>query len=297
MRNVVYIKPKLLRRICSAIIDFILLMVLGVFFSFAITPIIENTSSYKENMSIYNEYAVASGLYQFDEEHEKIIQYQIKDEQILIDFYCNKTANEETYVTKKKESNLYDYDENTKTFTKKEETTDEQLYTFYTRMQNIGIDSYLNDYIESFDEAKKASHLLAAYNLLELSICAFLGLLIVYILIPLIFKDGISIGKLMFRLRIVSTKGNGQVRKLQLFFRGLVIIFFEMIASIYTMSMFYVPLFLVISLIIMFVNKKQLTFHDLVCSTMVVDSENRSNIRESEKIIITYPMEETKNGK
>jgi len=248
-------------------------------------------------MKVYNQYAVSSGLYQYDEDNKNIVQYQIKDEQVLIDFYFEKIDNQEAYIERKKASGLFDYDETTKQFIKKSDVSDEQLYTFYTRMQNIAINSYLSEYMNGFEEAKIASRKLAGYNLLELAITSFLGLLVVYLVIPLVSRNGISLGKLLFRLRIVSTKGNGQVKKVQLLFRGLVIILFEIIASIYTISMFYVPLFLVISLIIMFLNKKQLTFHDLVCSTMVVDNENRSNVREAEKIIITYPTEEIIDGK
>ena len=51
--------------------------------------------------------------------------------------------------------------------------------------------------------------------------------------------------------------------------------------------MFYIPLPLVVSLIIMFVNKKQLSFHDLTCSTIVVDVSTDVKINESQKIILT----------
>ena len=66
--------------------------------------------------------------------------------------------------------------------------------------------------------------------------------------------------------------------------------------SIYTMFMFMgIPIPLVVSLCLVIFSPYSITFHDLCCSTFVVDDEViANNTPESEKLYITI-LEEDKN--
>lgn len=292
-KQVVYCKPKLLRRISAAVIDFLIVVIIGVLISFVFTPIFKHSSVYMENLKIYQSYAVQSGLYRYtDEKQNEIIEVIATREDFIKNFYYQHVENgKEIYDQKKIESNLYDYDEISDTFTLKENVTESETIEFYVQMRDLAIAQYFNEYMYGNKVSAAAAYKLAAFNYLEFFICAAIGLIVVYVLLPLFFKDGKSVGKMLFKLKIISSKGSIQVSKLQLIFRGLVIIFFEMVISIYTMSIFYLPLTLLVSLVMMFVNKKQLTFHDLVCSTIVVDDASYDQIKESEKIILTIVEE------
>ena len=99
-------------------------------------------------------------------------------------------------------------------------------------------------------------------------------------------------------LRVYSKKGTLEPTKLQIAFRELVYIFFELVISFYTVTMFYgIPVTLLASLLMVFFTNHNQSFHDLCCSTIVVDEEPvQNNTRESDKIYLTI-IEEDKEDK
>lgn len=292
-KTYIYQKPKILRRLCAALIDFILVVVIGVFISFIFSAILKNSSVYMENLTIYQNYAVRSGLYRYtDDKKNEIVEVSAVEEDFIRDFYYEfVTDGKSIYDAKKVESNLFDYDETTDTFSWKETVNENEKTDFYIQMRDLAIRDYFDLYMYSDEVSAAAAYKLAAFNYLEFFVCAGIGLSIIYILVPLLLKDGKSLGKILFKLKIISSKGSIQISKLQLFFRGLVIIFFEFVISFYAISIIYLPITLIVSLAMMLFNKRQLSFHDLSCSSIVVNDAPEGNIPESEKIILTV-MEE-----
>ena len=126
-----------------------------------------------------------------------------------------------------------------------------------------------------------------------------LALLIYYMIVPMIRKDGKTIGKIAFKIGIVSKiNANTTPTKLQLLFRQLVTVLFEFVLSIATIGFVGVPLplTLLISMVMLMMSKYNQSFHDFCCSTFLVDEyPNDSPIKENDKYeIIYYNVKEVK---
>jgi len=298
IRHVVFAKPKLLRRICSVLIDFLLVLLIGVFTSFIVDPIVQSTDTFKNYEKTYYEYADASGLFTFDESNNILNETNPDNEEYLIHFYYDLLPEGKgIYDRARLDSNLYDYNSQLDSFSVKENVSEDELLSFYQKMHYEAVNTYFEDYMKVDPISAEASYNLAIYNLLELVISSFVALLVVYLLIPLLSKKSKTLGMTMFRLEIISTKSVCEVSKVQILFRGLIIILVEILSSMYVIYLCYVPLFILISFIMMVFTKNQLSFHDLVCQTAIIDNEsNINNLRENEKMIISYNVEE-ENGK
>ena len=111
------------------------------------------------------------------------------------------------------------------------------------------------------------------------------SILIVYLLIPMLFKDGTTLGKKMLQMKIVDAKTGRNPTKFQLFVRFVFFAFLQIVLGIFTYGM--IP---VISIIIIFVNKKRQTVHDLIASTLIVcnNYSEESNRAKEDIIEIVY---------
>lgn len=109
---------------------------------------------------------------------------------------------------------------------------------------------------------------LSDYFTWELLISTAIALLIFYLLIPMLLKDGKTIGKQVFGLALVNKLGY-KVSKLQIFFRFLAFAVVEVIGSFYTIMGT-----ILISYTIMIFGKKNLSIHDYLASTRVIDSKH-----------------------
>ena len=141
-------------------------------------------------------------------------------------------------------------------------------------------------------EYKKALSQLNKMLYFAILIATTFGLLIVYLLIPMLNKEGKTIGKFAFKLKVVSKVGNNPTpTKLQILFRQLVTIFFEFVMSIATLGFvgIILPITLLISTCMLFLTKYNQSFHDICCSTFLIDEyPNNKPITENEKYEIVY---------
>ncbi len=108
---------------------------------------------------------------------------------------------------------------------------------------------------------------LATYFRWELIIATAIVLLVFYFMIPMLLKDGRTLGKQIFGLSLVNKLGY-KVTKPQIILRFLVFGVFEILGSVYTMMGT-----ILISYTIMIFGKKNMSVHDFAASTRVIDGK------------------------
>ncbi len=108
---------------------------------------------------------------------------------------------------------------------------------------------------------------LAYYFKWELAIATSFVILVFYLLIPMLLKDGRTLGKQLFGISLVNKSGY-RVKKWQIAVRALVFGVFEIFGAVYTMMGT-----ILISYTIMIFGKKNMSIHDFVASTRVLDAK------------------------
>ena len=148
------VKPSMSKRLLSILIDVVIYFILMfVFSNFVFGPVITNSEDYKNNYSIYEERLLSSNLIAKDANENMVFVYQlgkmetkedfIKYDNILIEFYTNfDTEKSEENVnayneTKKGYKSIFDYDEDTKVATLKEDIFDTSSNDYKTNMVNV----------------------------------------------------------------------------------------------------------------------------------------------------------------
>jgi len=137
------------------------------------------------------------------------------------------------------------------------------LTTFYANAYTTAVTD-LNAQRAYFDLATRLSN----YFTWELVISTAVSLLIFYLLIPMLFKDGKTLGKKVFGLALVNKAGY-KVSKLQIFIRFLAFAVIEVFGSVYTLMGT-----ILISYTIMIFGKKNMSLHDFLASTRVIDAKH-----------------------
>ena len=113
-------------------------------------------------------------------------------------------------------------------------------------------------------------------------VTALIGGALIYLVPPIFFKNGKTIGKKIFGLQVISKDGK-PITYFRLFFRFLVGFYF--IEYITGTLMQGIPVLLIVSALFAYLNKHHQAFHDLVSGTLVV---------EDQKEVLTLKVEEDK---
>ena len=263
------------KRIWAAVIDLIIFYVLMmVLTSFVIQPIVTSITDFNQRFEVYETTLVEKKLVNktdnglvlaiSDFDLDKVDEY----DQILIDLYSD-----ESYITegnngladyinsKKAATNVFAYVEATDTF--KLVGDKKAAYSFYVTAYNNAL-SYLYQYDQAYNEAYSTC---AFYqNLIKIIGIVVAGTL-VYLVMPLIFKKGKTIGKKLFKLSLSNDpKEYKQIHFGQLLTRFLSIVFIEILGS---QVFYYIPM--IISLGTMMFTKKGFAIHDFIARTYIVD--------------------------
>lgn len=281
-KKVIVRKPKWLRRIASSFLDLLIAILLGLILSFATDPIGNALFHGKESKETYYSYVTSTHLYivNSNNELEKISDLNTYDENLTY-FYLNCTDNkiQEYYNAKKENKELFTYDELTNTYSEipydKDNPDEANKYMkFYMTVRDDCIEKYVDDYLHQFEDFLNSANNLFVIDYFSLVVSSLLALLIVYLLIPLVQKENKTIGKLAFKLKVVS-KNNPELKvsKLQILFRQLVLILFEYALTISTIGIFHIPLpiVLIVSIIMVIFTKYNQSFHDLCTQTFIID--------------------------
>lgn len=292
-------KPKWIRRIGAALLDFICAILLMLILSFATTPIVNKIFNGDELKNEYYSYAIATKLYEYDENNNIQVIYDVKTfDENLTYFYKNCTDNKiDEYINKKKESSLFHYDETTNSYVENEYDYNDssirvQYTNFYVEIRDYCIKNYLDAYLNKNENYKVVARKVSMLNYTSTLSAFVLSLIIIYLLIPLINKDNKTIGKMFFKLILIS-KVNIEIKpsKLQILFRQLVLILFEFIFSISFIGLigFPIPIGLIASILLAIFTKYHQSLHDICSSTILIDDDYINKpIDEGDKYEITY---------
>ena len=129
----------------------------------------------------------------------------------------------------------------------------------------------------SFNEDKRAVEVkdkLSMMNLFTLTMDFMISEFFVFCLIPLILKNGQTLGKKMMKLALVSTN-EVKVKGWNVFARwALGIYVFETMITLFFVVFAVIPVPLILTLITSVVSKKGMALHDYIGGTIVVDLNN-----------------------
>lgn len=137
------------------------------------------------------------------------------------------------------------------------------LSSFYSTAYTAAVTD-LNAQPAYFDLATQLSN----YFTWELVISTLISLAIFYLLIPMLMKDGMTLGKKVFGLALVNKLGY-KVSRLQILLRFLAFAVIEIFGSVYTIMGT-----ILVSYTIMIFGKKNLSIHDYVASTRIIDAKH-----------------------
>ena len=271
------------QRMFAAIMDIMLAFLFATLLSsFVVSPIIANSNAYKDNYLIYENGLIATKLYQKDENNsnkltciidltnpdgsiifniEKLEEYDEK----LIEFYSNYSVDAvERYQNTKAESNIYIKNESNQ-YVLTESININDAYNFFATSY-IDATKY---YFEQNEIVNNAYYYLSISSTYALIIPAIISLLICYIVLPIVFKDGQTIAKKLFSLKVVSLKSDKTLNKGQVVLREMFFVIVELVLSYFT---YCIPL--IVSVVFMLLNKNHLSFHDYIGQTYVIDCLN-----------------------
>lgn len=181
----------------------------------------------------------------------------------------------------------------------------EKLLNFYysSSSQNVYYNAGRDLYYSKYYQADLQSYY-KIQSIYPLSIAIFLSAMIFYFIIPLVFSDGETLGKKIFKLAVISSTEykakRGQIILRQLPQILLLTALFFFVSFVYA-CIVALGLLLASYLFSLFTKKKQ-SLHDLWSSTMVIDATksvyfNNANEEENAKIAYEKQMEQARKSR
>ena len=290
MINIERKKASLNNRLAAACLDiFILMMGFILLNNFFVIPIFNLTSDYNQVYDTYVQELVDSRMYEEDENNNVIFVLDnfTLDELTTYDEIITYNYNLEEYSTngpsaleefKNSKTDMmteyFTYDQETDTYTPNQDNESEIL-TFYSNAFN-DLSSFL---LVNNETLANAYSKLNFYNQIERFISILIVSIVLYIVIPLILKNGQTIGKKVLKVYVVECDKEGLgLSTSKLLLREGTFVVVEVILSMFT---YYIPL--ILSLIVLVATKNRVSLHDVVSRTMVIDT--LEDIPEKEEIV------------
>lgn len=147
-------------------------------------------------------------------------------------------------------------------------------------------------------EAQKLNNTTFSLSILMISIGAFLGIFIWHFIIPMLFKNGQTIGKKCFSIAVMRTN-SVKVSSFVLFVRSILGLYAieTMIPALMIMMLLFgtmsgvavivIGLIVILELVCMIMSETNASIHDLLSDTVVIDMSTQK-IFESEDALIAY---------
>lgn len=300
-------RVSLFRRICSIIFDGIIAVCLFVVLLACVSqPIITETTDYNQIYEKYNEELMSTHLYLYYEENDAVSLISSNFDDKLTKFYNEEKlgyTSEDYYKVKYLVSDIYPenegdilfiYNKDTDVFTENIYKVDQDgnftteidskkqalVKTFYQEHVNKLAQEVLNQEVVLGYTQK-----LTAYTILMFLIAVIPAILILYLLVPMLIKDGTTMGKKMLQMRVIDAKTGKDATKFQQFIR---FVFFALINVM--LGIFTYGLSIFVSIIMIFMSKNRQTIHDVIAGTFVVCSNfgEREKVDQNEIIEITF---------
>ncbi len=290
MVNIERKKASLNNRLAAACLDiFILMMGFILLNNFFVIPIFNLASDYNQVYDTYVQELVDSRIYKEDENNNVIFVLDnfTLDELTTYDEIITYNYNLEEYSTngpsaleefKNSKTDMmkeyFTYDQETDIYTPNQDNESEIL-TFYSNAFN-DLSSFL---LVNNETLANAYSKLNFYNQIERFISILIVSVVLYIVIPLILKNGQTIGKKVLKVYVVECDKEGLgLSTSKLLLREGTFVVVEVILSMFT---YYIPL--ILSLIVLVATKNRVSLHDVISRTMVIDT--LEDIPEKEEIV------------
>lgn len=306
-------RVSLFRRVCSIIFDAILCI--SIFFvlqAFVVQPIFESTTNYYQKYEEYCDVLEDTGLYIYYEEVDGVSIINSKFDERLTAFYSSDYAKQlgydaETYYKLKWENcdrypyledktplfiyseengvekftdNIYKKDASGEFTTEIDTAKQEKVDAFYAQIVNSLIGE-----LNKIEKIDKLTQEISAFTMLFYILALIPSIIVTYLVFPLVFKDGTTIGKKMLQMRIIDSKSGKNAKKLQLFIRFVYFAVIQIVLGILSYGMVNV-----ISILMIFFNKKRQTIHDMISSTLIVCNSygEKNEVSKEDVIEIVY---------
>lgn len=314
-------RVSIFRRLCSMILDFIIFI--SLFFitvSFVMTPIINATTDYPTLLNDYNTRLTDTKLFTYYTENGTL-SYQASDyENNLKYFYEHISSNNltdcdelktkytsesflELYRVKSDiyvdddgnglETPYFIYDASNNTYTHATDS-DGSIEANITSYFKTCLTSAAEDFLSKDTKINQLSTKLNSYIRLIYIISAIPATLITFLLFPMIFKDGTTVGKKVLQMRIVDAKTGANASKFKLFIR---FVFFALLCVVFGIFTFGISILIQIG--VMIFSPKRQTVHDMIAGTLVVCNSyaEMKNDNPSDDITIVFDdgLQEGKN--
>lgn len=299
-------KASAFKRICAAIMDiFLLFLFTSIISSFVCLPIAKGVSEYNARYEAYESELFDLGYYVFvkeeKEENENNYKYVIvatyendenqienakKDENNFyvelsnsrlsidnavyekhINHFLTEIGDTNTFNNaKKNNSSLYEEKDNE--YVLKSDVKSEDLKEFYNSVYENLLN---NDKLKTYKDGSVINNrnYYSSIKTVCVMIPFFVSLIVFYLVLPLVTKNGQTLGKKMMVLGVVNVKDGSNANKLSLIIRFMA---FSVIELLLSLIFSFLPL--IISVFVMIFNKKGQSIHDLLAQTTVVDLYN-----------------------
>ena len=254
-------KPSLYKRIFSGIIDvvFFLIITLGlelgafysVFESLGYRTYIENVQTMYKDSHLFT-YSDKDGYLALNELDQDDVTTEDYDNAIIYYYSTNEYAISNNalkqYNKAKLDSNLYDVVDGE--YVLKDVVSEESALKFLTNCYSDALDLFYSN--PDFIHDSNASHNIILYGTL---IVIILSSSIYYILIPLIIKNRVTLGEVMFRFVLVNNVSNTKATFKACIVRNVVFILFNIVATfliyLYVDYLAFIPMFITILMLLL----------------------------------------------
>lgn len=262
-KYITFVKASVFKRLSSFLCDALLIFIVTILFVNISGYIVKNTSSYKQGEIRFNELAIQSNLY--EEKNGKVVLISDNYDENLDLFYQDyDKKNHLTNSYNDKKSNyqsLFEYNENTGKYD--EIGTEEEILDFYKKTLYEASSLFLSE-----KETTKANYSMSLPILISVLISFLIPVIIFLLIVPLILKNGQTIGKKFIGLKYVSTKSDGNKVTNGMFSVNFLIFFLFVI--LLSIPLFLLPM--LINAIFIIFNKNGNSLADYYTNFILVDN-------------------------
>lgn len=313
VQSVKYQKSSLFRRICGVLFDAIILIsAFFVILSVIVQPIITSATDYEKKYQEYCDELVSTNLYLYYEEINGVSMISSNYDEKLTIFYQNNEIGvtlEDYNKIKYEHSDQY-VDENGEKLEEpyfilqEDKTYVENIYDYsvdgegnQTKIENSKRKAALNKFyiqlvkeniskVEKIERIQVLTRHLSALETLSFLCSLIPAVLVTYLLFPMIFKDGNTLGKKILQMRVVDMTRGGNASKFKLFVRFIFSSLINLVFAYYSFG-----LTLIVQLIILIFSKNHQMLHDFISKTCVVRNQfstSDKDIKPKDLVEIKY---------
>ena len=277
-------KPYLLTRISASFLDFLLAVLLFVGFEAAVYFSLFDVLGYHQYVEEAQQVLRESSLYVYDEDKgflsitetydEELTPEENYDVPILAYYTSDERAIADNCLLRYNNSKIasgYFVEENEGIYVRVASATDVQVKAFFVTAYDEAV-AFLEDDPVYVNGVNKSFYIVVFSSLFS----ATMAMGIIYLLIPLLMKNGQTPFKLVFRLCLVDSRDETRVKRRQLVYRFLILLFFNIWIPILLFANFtyftLIPIF--VSVAMMSFSKSYSGPHDYVAKTYIVSNRD-----------------------